>query len=235
MKTLFKQVLLLLRDPVILCLLLIGGIGSMVVLFILFRMGYTIGDIKPAIDLGISYISEYPVLVYLSILLVGGLPLPLSPFLLLAGVLFTNRYGLFVALMLCYSAMFLNMVWTYFLSAYPMRSVFERILLKFADKFPEIPEAHKSKVAMIIRITPGIPFFLQNYFLGVSRVPFVKYLLISVSIQLFYTTGFVVGGGAIFEGKAGLAIAAFSIFVILGIVLNVVRSKGKKTDSSTAS
>ena len=156
-------------------------------------------------------------------------PLPLSPFLLLAGALFTNRYGIPAAIALCYSAMVLSMIWTYFVSAYPMRKLFEKMVALFSDKFPEIPEAHKSKVAMIIRITPGIPFFLQNYFLGVSRVPFGKYLLISMLIQALYTPAFVVGGGAIFEGKAGLAIAAVSIFIILAIVLHWLRNRNPET------
>jgi len=219
----------ILKKPRILILLIVATLIGGSLLYALIATGLTPSDLKEFIDRTITTISDYPVLVYLSVLIVGGLPLPLSPFLILAGVLFTERYGLPVALLLCYSAMVLNMIWTYFLSAYPMRTIFEKMMGIFAKKFPEIPDEHKSKVTLIIRITPGIPFFLQNYFLGVSRVPFGKYLLISMAIQAMYTSGFVIGGGAIFEGKAGLAIAAVSIFVILGFVVHWLRSRNPET------
>lgn len=227
MNPFFNKLILFLKNPRVVAVLAAGCIVMAALLCLVRQLGYSYGDIVPLINTTIEYISNYPFLAYLAVLLAGGLPIPLSPVLILAAVLFTNRYGMPVALLLCYSAMVLNMIWTYFLSAYPMRRVFEKIIQKFASKFPEIPEEHKSRVALIIRITPGIPFFLQNYFLGVSRVPFGKYLLISVVIQAFYTSAFVIGGGAIFEGKAGLAIAAFSILIVFGVIVSWLRSRNR--------
>ncbi len=221
----------ILKNPKVIILLIVMVIFGASGAYAMVVMGISPGDIKTFVNIVIERISDYPLLVYLSILIVGGLPLPLSPFLLLAGVLFTSRYGVVAALALCHSAMILNMVWTYFLSAYPMRKVFEKIVALFSNRFPEIPEEHKSKVAIIIRLTPGIPFFLQNYFLGVSRVPFGKYIVISVGIQLMYTTAFVVGGGAIFEGKAGLGIAAIFFFIIIGIVVQWLRKRNPETQT----
>ena len=197
------------------------------------QSGYTIETAKAELQRWLDIISAYPALAYLALLLTGGLPIPLSPVIIVVAVLFTNQYGLLPALLLCYSAMVLNMIWTYFVSAYPMRNLFEKLLETFSGKFPEIPDTHKSKVALIVRITPGFPFFLQNYFLGVSRVPFGKYLLISMGIQAFYTTGFVVGGGAIFEGKAGLAIMALCLLVIFGVIVNWIRSRNKVSGEET--
>ena len=235
MKSFFTKLLRLFSNPLILGFLIAGFFIVGGFTYWAYRAGYSINDLHSLIDQTINYISNYPVLAFLAVMIAGGLPIPLSPVLILAAVLFTNRYGLPAALLFCYSAMVLNMIWTYFLSAYPMRHLFERIIQLFAKKLPEIPEHHKAKVALIIRITPGIPFFLQNYFLGVSRVPFGKYLIISLSIQAFYTTAFVVGGGAIFEGKAGLAIAAVSLFVVFGIIVSWIRSRNKTIVEETPS
>ena len=221
----------ILKNPKVIILLIVMVLFGISGAYAMVVMGISPGDIKTFVNVVIERISDYPVLVYLSILIVGGLPLPLSPFLILAGALFSKRYGIPTALVLCYSAMVLNMIWTYFLSAYPMRKVFEKILAMFSSKFPEIPDEHKSKIAIIIRLTPGIPFFLQNYFLGVSRVPFGKYIVISMGIQAMYTTAFVVGGGAIFEGKAGLGIAAICIFIIIGIVVQWLRKRNPETQT----
>lgn len=233
MKSFFQKLLQLIRNPKVIALLILGFIAVVGSICFLRHAGYTTEDIGPLVDTTVAYISQYPILAYLAVLLAGGLPIPLSPVLILAAVLYTNRYGLPTALLLCYSAMVLNMIWTYFVSAYPMRSLFERIIRHFATKLPEIPEHHKTKVALVIRITPGIPFFLQNYFLGVSRVPFGKYLIISLSIQAFYTSAFVIGGGAIFEGKVGLALTAIAIFILFGIFVSWLRSRNKIANEDT--
>ena len=227
MKSFLSNLLALLRKPAvaisaaILSLLCVAGL-----VYLVFT-GYTLPNLKEDFLAVIEYTAKYPILIYLALVLIGGLPLPLSPVIVFGGVVYTERYGLAAAVLICYSAMVINMIWTYFLSAYPMRRAFESLVAHFTDKIPEIPDQHKSKVPMIIRITPGIPFFIQNYFLGVSKVPFVKYLLISMAIQIFYTTGFVVSGGAIFQGKGGLAIAAISLLLVFGIVVNWIRSRSR--------
>ena len=55
-----------------------------------------------------------------------------------------------------------------------------------------------------------------------------------MAIQAMYTSGFVIGGGAIFEGKAGLAIAALSIFVILGVIVHWLRSRNPESKVAPA-
>ena len=218
MKSLWKQPKLILIACVALTVLLVS-------IYVVRTTGIGPAEIKNALDATIDTVSQYPILAFLAILIAGGAPIPLSPFLILAGGLYNRLYGMPAALGLCYAAMTLAMVWTYFVSAYPMHRLFQRVISLFAAKMPEIPEAHQTKLALILRITPGIPFFLQNYALGVARVPFKKYLLISMGIQLLYTPAFVIGGGAIFEGKAGLAIAAVSILIIMAILLHWLRSR----------
>ena len=234
MKSFFQNLIQLIRNPKVIALLVFGLVVVAGSILFLRYTGYTKADILYLKDVTSDYISQYPLLAYFAVLITGGLPIPLSPVLILAAGIYTNLYGLPTALLLCYSAMALNMIWTYFVSAYPMRSLFESIIHRFATKLPEIPHHHKTKVALVIRITPGIPFFLQNYFLGVSRVPFGKYLIISLSIQAFYTSAFVIGGGAVFQGKAGLALTAVAIFVIFGILVSWIRSRNKITEEDTS-
>ena len=123
-----------LKNPKIITLLVVAALMGGVCLYAMWATGISPAELKRFIEQTIETISDYPVLVYLSVLIVGGLPLPLSPFLILAGVLFNNRYGLPTSLALCYSAMVLNMIWTYFLSAYPMRALFEKMVGLFFKK-----------------------------------------------------------------------------------------------------
>jgi len=46
-------------------------------------------------------------------------------------------------------------------------------------------------------------------------------------IQLFYTTGVVVGGGAVFQGKAGLALIAVSLLIVFATVVGWIRSRNE--------
>lgn len=175
----------------------------------------------------IEAMSDRPWALFAAVVIVGGIPLPLSPVILLAGVVFTERFGIATAVLICYAAMVISMVWTYFVAAYPLHRLCSKIIMRFADRLPEVPDHHKLKVALVVRITPGIPFFVQNYFLGFSRIPFVQYLWVSLLVQAFYTTGFVVSGGAIFEGKAGLAILGLAILVVASVIIQILRKRNR--------
>jgi uncharacterized membrane protein YdjX (TVP38/TMEM64 family) len=81
------------------------------------------------------------------------------------------------------------------------------------------------KLTLLLRITPGVPLVIQNYTLGLLAVPFVPYLLISVPINGLFVTGFVLTGGAIFEGSLGAAIAGISLLIAASIALKMIRRR----------
>ncbi len=225
-----EKLIALLKEPKLWIALGIAAVVGIIGLYLLWQSGYTLDTFKSQLDTLTSTIAQYPVAIYIAILLIGGLPLPLSPVLIIGGGVFTELYGLPTSLLICYSAMVLNMLWTYVLARYPLRSLIAKLISRFSDKIPELPDEHKFKAALIIRITPGIPFFLQNYFLGFSAIPFKQYILISCLIQAFYTSGFVISGGAIFEGKTGLAIAGISILIVLSLVFSWLRKRNAVAD-----
>jgi hypothetical protein len=55
--------------------------------------------------------------------------------------------------------------------------------------------------------------------------PFVPYLLISIPINGLFVTGFVLTGGAIFEGSLGAAIAGLSILIAASFAVKIVRRR----------
>jgi uncharacterized membrane protein YdjX (TVP38/TMEM64 family) len=71
--------------------------------------------------------------------------------------------------------------------------------------------------ATLMRVTPGLPFFLQSWtivLVGIERLPF---LLLSVGIQMIYAAGFIVLGQSAFEGRAALAAGA-GIFLLVAAI-----------------
>lgn len=77
----------------------------------------------------------------------------------------------------------------------------------------------------MLRITPGVPLFVQNYTLGLLGVPLLHSLVIALPICGLYTSGFVLTGGAIFKGHIGLIIAGFSLLAAASIGINLARRK----------
>lgn len=71
--------------------------------------------------------------------------------------------------------------------------------------------------ATLLRVTPGLPFFLQSWTIvlaGIERLPF---LLLSVGIQMIYAAGFIVLGRSAFEGRVALAVGA-GIFLLVAAI-----------------
>ncbi|HYD83513.1 MAG TPA: hypothetical protein VEA63_05660, partial [Opitutus sp.] len=78
-------------------------------------------------------------------------------------------------------------------------------------------------LAIVVRVTPGIPFFVQNYLLGLAGVPLGKYLLVSCIISWSYTVGFVVFGDALLHGKGKMALLAVSLLVAAAVITHWLR------------
>ena len=83
-------------------------------------------------------------------------------------------------------------------------------------------------------MTPGVPLVVQHYVLGLLAVPFLPYILISVPINGVFVIGFVLTGGAIFEGRAGAAIFGVAVLVAAVVLLRLLRARVKPAKSEKA-
>ena len=131
-------------------------------------------------------------------------PVPVSPLWLIAGM----RFGPGVGIAMSFGCLLINFSFAYLLSAKLFRQQLERSLLKRKFKIPEIPQEDELKFTFLIRLLPGNPLCVQNYLLGIMRVRPILYFGIGIPFQLFYATGFIVFGKALFEGQFGTIIFA---------------------------
>ena len=72
-------------------------------------------------------------------------------------------------------------------------------------------------MAVMLRVTPGVPFPLQNYLLGLAGMPFAKYMLISVPLNAVMCSSLILFGDALMKGSVGIAIVGVVAFVILAL------------------
>jgi uncharacterized membrane protein YdjX (TVP38/TMEM64 family) len=170
----------------------------------------------------IDLCQAHPVLLFFAIAILPGLGFPASPLLIAAGIAWGGGTR---ACCLAISAIAINMSWTYFLAT----GIGKPLLLRLFGKRLQKWEAPQGKnlylITAALRLTPGIPFFLQNYALGIMGIPFRPYILISLPLNAIYVIGFVVSGGAILSGSIAHALAGLGLILLVTLLLRYLRSR----------
>lgn len=175
-------------------------------------------EIQPAID----WIASFgPIPFFVAMAILPSFWFPVSPFLLLAGAI----YEMPVAIVGCAAALAGNMALSWLLAGRLFRPPFERLVHRFGYSVPELKKESMFTVAVLLRITPGMPFPLQNYLLGLARMPFLWYMGISLPLTLVLSLSIVIFGDAILKGNVALILLAISLLVALSIGVRYLRAR----------
>lgn len=201
----------------LLCLAVAGlAIGGMLVWQ--FREEIRGIDVRAMVD----WIASYgPIPFFAAMAILPSLWAPVSPFLIVAGL----TWNLPIALSGCGIALAFNMALSWLLAGKLFRPVFERLIHRFGYSVPEITHKSMISVAVLLRITPGLPFPLQNYLLGLARMPFAWYMAISVPLMLLMASSIIIFSDAILKGNKTVMMLAVVLFVVLGLVVRQVRTR----------
>ncbi len=181
----------------------------------------------------IDWMAHYPWALFLAIAILPGIGVPNSPMLILCGTSMTAAFGVKEAILLAVGAVIVNILWTWWAAAYPFRELLRKRIEPKLAKYMKEPLQLKEKsvlgITFLLHITPGVPLFIQNYFPGVNRLTYWKYLAIAVPIQAVYTALIVGTSGQIF-----LALKAYPLVVlIVGLTIwgAVMFQRRKRTKS----
>jgi uncharacterized membrane protein YdjX (TVP38/TMEM64 family) len=122
-----------------------------------------------------------------------------------------------------------NIAFTYFLARWALRPLLLRLVLRLGYQVPEVAAADATDLIVILRVTPGIPFCVQHYLLGLAKVPFGKYLFVSCLLSWPLGTAFMLFGDALLHGKGKVALISLSLLLALTAGLHLLRKHyGKK-------
>jgi len=168
-----------------------------------------------------GYLTAHPAALFWALVILPALPIPTSALLFTAGIVWGDRPVM--AILLCLLAMALNQSWTYWLAARPARGIVEKLLASGSLHIPDLPRGDHLKLILILRLTPGFPFFIQNYVLGFMRAPFLLYLPVSLLCSGLIGTGVVLSGVGLGGGKLRWAILGISLIVVGGILTHFIR------------
>ena len=147
-----------------------------------------------------SILVEHGPLLFLAIAILPGLVLPVAPLLGLAG-LWGGENGPWISCLYCSIALFTNLCWTYWFARGPARGLLQKILSKSRFCLPDSPPDNMIEWALILRLTPGVPFIFTNYGLGLVGMKFPIYLAVSLPILSFTACGYVLAFAGIFGGE----------------------------------
>jgi uncharacterized membrane protein YdjX (TVP38/TMEM64 family) len=148
---------------------------------------------------------------------------PMSPFALSAGPLFGARLGTPVIIVLGLAAITFNLTVTYWLARRWLRPVLARLVTRLGYTLPVVESGDATDLIVLLRVTPGPPFFVQNYLLGLAEVPFGRYLVISCAVQWSFNVAFMLFGDALSQGHGKMAMISISLLAALVVGTHLVR------------
>lgn len=197
-----------------LALLLTPGVFSAMAVFLLWQSHPDLSYWLGLLDAGHNFLEENPWALILLLATLPGLGFPSSPVLALFGVVLLPQFGMPAAIALAIAAQSLCSIWTYALAAGPLKGLLLRYMLR-ERAWPEISAHNAIRLGLILRLTPGIPYALQNIALGILGMRFRDYLLVSIPTTSLWTAGFVMTGGALFKGQLGWAMTGLMLLLVV--------------------
>ena len=174
-----------------------------------------------------------PGVFFVAMALLPAVGFPLMAFTLAAGPVFGPTMGTGWVIGWSLTAVMVNLLLTYWLANRAFRPLATRLLAWFGFKLPENTSRGAWQLALIVRLTPGPPFWVQSYVLGLIRVPLVPYLVVSMLVMAGFIVALVAGGEAAVQGNGRLAIVAVSVLLICVAVLQLLRQRTARLAAAT--
>jgi uncharacterized membrane protein YdjX (TVP38/TMEM64 family) len=163
--------------------------------------------------------DQGPVPFFAALAFLPAVGLPVSAFYLAAGAVFP----LWVSLVGTTIGLAINIILTYWMARKWFRVGIERLLRRTRYKIPVVALADHVRLTLFLRLMPGPPFCLQSFILGMIKVPFPTYFLISIGTQILIASGMIVLGSAFYSSSFGRALIAIIIVVLVAIIIQWTR------------
>ncbi len=149
---------------------------------------------------------------------------PVTPFYVLAGVTFHPVVGL-VGIVASVS---LNLVLCHVIGKSGLRRFIIALLRPTRFNLPQRPPKHPFRFTLMVKLAPGIPVYLKNYFLVLAGVPFPIYFWLSLPVAFAYAAAFLLLGDSFRDQDYGQTIVALAALGALVAVLFWIRLRLEK-------
>lgn len=187
-------------------------------------------DIRPILQHPLELLrTAGPVPFFLAMALLPAVGAPILFFSLAAGSVFGPQLGMPLVIALSIMAITANMIFSYALAHRILRPLLEHMFTRMGYRLPKLETSGFTELIVLVRVTPGIPFPVQNYLLSMAAIPFLRYLLVSSVVVLPFNAAIIFFGEALLEGNARIALLSFLVMIALAAAIQLVRQHyGKK-------
>ena len=90
--------------------------------------------------------------------------------------------GPWLSCLFCVLSISVNLTWTYWLARGPARGFLIKLLSRTRFRLPDSAPDNILEWALILRLTPGVPFIFSNYGLGLLGMAYIPYMMVSFPI-----------------------------------------------------
>lgn len=170
-----------------------------------------------------------PIVFFGAMALLTLFPIPLTPFYIAAGSL----YGVVPSLLWIPPAILLNNLIAHAMTTSFLRPWLESIVTARGHAIPTLRTKRDQNLFIaMVRITPGIPYFLQSLVLGLAGTDRLRFLVISLPVHMVYVVGFVVLGRSAFDGDFGFAVGAVALLVFVSFCARIAHQRLRRAADS---
>ncbi len=136
---------------------------------------------------------------------------PTSPFYILAGLSFGPLVGLGGGAL----AIAGNLLLVYGIGHSGLRTVIDQLLEGKKFQLPSDPPKRPIRYTVLVKFAPGLPAFLKNYILVLSKVPFWLYFTASFIFSFVYALLFYLLGDSIQDRETGQGLTVVALIVLV--------------------
>jgi uncharacterized membrane protein YdjX (TVP38/TMEM64 family) len=158
-----------------------------------------------------------------------ALGVPAFPLYLIAGGVWGAAALPFIAV-----ALLIHLSLVYFISHTFLQRFLHRLINRFlpASRQTRLSLLGPRQLTVLVRVIPGLPLFVQSYFLAFCGVPFGVCLVWSLAIQLPFAYAMSTAGKAALSGQWWMFSVAVIAFILLGVLLRLLYKRFSPPASS---
>ncbi len=181
-------------------------------------------DPRAILEDGLAIIRELgPFAFFAAMAVLPAVGCPITVFTLSVGPVFGKQLGFPLILMLASASLAVNLAFTYGLVRYAVRPWAEWLFGRLGYRIPQVSNEDSLSVAILVRVTPGPPFFLQSYVLALGGVPFWTFMAVSWAITTCYAFAFILFGDSLAQGQGKMALSAVGLLIALSVGVQFLR------------
>lgn len=183
-------------------------------------------NLRQLLDQALAWIrSVGPGPFFVGMAILPSFGFPLLAFTLSAGPIFSAELGMPLVILLVTVCITVNLALTYWLARYAFRPALESLIRRLGYQLPQVAAQDRLSLTVLVRVTPGPPFCLQSYLLGLAEVPLRTYMVVSCLITIPQAIAVILFGDSLVKGKGKVAFVAFSLIVALSVLVQWVRRR----------